>query len=482
MKIFAGSRDANTPACRVDAFHTSIKSDCSASSTLPPNLLNLLTLPRDAPPARSPGSHSIINLMQSRGRLFALVVCASAALAGEADWPHWRGPNDDGMARGDAPLHWSDEEHIAWKASVPGRGHSSPIVWGDRIFLTTAVPADGKEGGPTSLVEYKFMLLSYDRKSGKLLWQKVARTATPHQTAHPQYGSFASNSPITDGKYVFAFFGSRGLFCYTLAGDLVWQKDFTALRMFNSFGEGAWTALDGDKLVVVLDQEGESFLLALDKSSGRELWRTPRQGNTNWSGPYITTVEGRKQVVISASRAVCGYDLETGKEIWSARGLGQNTIPAPVAADGMIFVMSGYRNPNLMAIRLGREGDLTGTDAIVWQNQRGNSYTPSPVLHDGKLYVLTDTGMLSCFEAKTGKPFYQQARLPKPYSFKSSLVGANGKLYMASENEDVVVVGMGEKFEVLATNTLKDQIFISTPAILDNEIYLRGQNTLFCIR
>jgi len=385
------------------------------------------------------------------------------------------------MARGDAPLRWSDDEHIAWKATVPGRGHSSPVVWGDRIFLTTAVPTNTGDAR-RSLVEHKFMVLCYDRKTGKLLWEKVARVATPHQATHAQYGSFASNSPITDGQHLWAFFGSRGLYCYTLAGDLVWQKDFGTLNMFRDFGEGAWTALDGEKLFVVLDQEGESFLLALDKNTGRELWRTPRQGNTNWSGPYIASYNGRKQVIVSATREAAGYDLETGKRVWSARGLGQNTIPAPVAAEGMVFVMSGYRNPNLMAITLGREGDLTGTDAIVWQNQRGNSYTPSPVLFEGKLYVLTDTGMLSCFDAKTGKPYYQQARLPKPYSFKSSPVGANGKLYLASENDDVIVVRMGEKLEVLATNTLKDQMFIGTPAIVENSIYLRGQNTLFCVR
>ena len=415
-----------------------------------------------------------------RGVLAALAF-VSASAAADSDWPHWRGPNDDGMARGDAPLRWSDDEHIAWKATGPGRGHSSPVVWGARIFLTTAVPTSAADAR-RSLVEHKFMVLCYDRKTGKLLWEKVARVATPHQAAHAQYGSFASNSPITDGQHLWAFFGSRGLYCYTLAGDLLWQKDFGTLNMFRDFGEGAWTALDGEKLFVVLDQEGESFLLALDKNTGRELWRTPRQGNTNWSGPYITSYNGRTQVIVSATREAAGYDLETGKRIWSARGLGQNTIPAPVAADGMVFVMSGYRNPNLMAITLGREGDLTGTDAIVWQNQRGNSYTPSPVLFEGKLYVLTDTGMLSCFDAKTGKPYYQQERLPKPYSFKSSPVGANGKLYLASENDDVIVVRMGEKFEVLATNTLKDQMFISTPAIVENSIYLRGQNTLFCVR
>lgn len=192
--------------------------------------------------------------------------------------------------------------------------------------------------------------------------------------------------------------------------------------------------------------------------------------------------DGRKQIVVSASREVVGYDLETGKRLWGARGLGQNTIPQPVAANGVVFVMSGFRDPNLMAIRLGREGDLTGTDAIVWQNQRGNSYSASPVLHDGILYVLTDTGMLSAFDARTGKPHYQLQRLPKPYQFKSSPVGANGKLYLASEDEDVIVVRLGPMFEVLATNTLHDQTFIATPAVVDATIYLRGQNTLFAIR
>jgi len=186
--------------------------------------------------------------------------------------------------------------------------------------------------------------------------------------------------------------------------------------------------------------------------------------------------------VVGATQKVRSYDLDTGKPIWECAGLGSNPIPQPVRQDDLVFVMTGHMNPNLMAIRLGREGDLTGTDAIVWSQTKGNSYTPSPVIHDNKLYVLTDGGMVSCYNARTGEPYYHQQRLPKPYSFKSSPVGANGKLYLASENEDVIVLRMGEKFEVLATNTLADQMFIATPAIMDNEIYLRGQNTLFCIR
>jgi outer membrane protein assembly factor BamB len=252
--------------------------------------------------------------------------------------------------------------------------------------------------------------------------------------------------------------------------------------MLMSFGEGSSPALDGDKLVILFDHEGDSFLVALDKNTGRELWRTPRRPGSTWSSPLVITVGGKKQVLVAATKFVAAYDLENGKLIWQTTGLGRNVIPMPVVADGVAIVMSGYQAPNLLAIKLGREGDLTGTDAILWQNQRGNSYTPSPVLSEGKLYVLTDNGTISCFDAKTGKPFYAQQRLPKSYSFKASPVAANGKLYLSTEDGDVVVLKMGEKFEVLATNTLADQVFIATPAIMDGAIYLRGQNTLFCVR
>jgi outer membrane protein assembly factor BamB len=413
----------------------------------------------------------------------ALCAClAQAAVFGaDGDWPYWRGPSSTGVARGDAPLTWSATERIAWKAEIPGRGFSSPVVWGNRVFVTTAVPVGGG-GGARALGEHRFLVICVDRQTGKQLWEHEARVATPHEGYHFQYGSFASISPVTDGSHLIAYFGSRGLFAYTLDGKLVWQKDLGQLRMYQTFGEGNWPLLAGSTLLIVFDHESESALIAFDKATGRELWRTPRQGNTNWSGPYVTTHNGRRQLIVSASREVVGYDLETGKRIWHARGLGQNTIPAPVATDGLVTVMSGFRNPNLLTIRLGREGDLTDTDAIVWQNQRGNSYTASPVLHDGKLYVLTDSGQLTCWDMKTGKAFYQQQRLPKAYNFKASPVAANGKLYLASEEGDVIVVKMGDTFEVLATNTIPGETFIATPAIVDGGIYLRGKNTLYAIR
>jgi outer membrane protein assembly factor BamB len=430
-------------------------------------------------------------------RFLTMMLACPALIAADDDWPRWRGPNNDGMARGDAPVEWSDTKNVAWKASIPGRGHSSPIIWGGKIFLTTAVPtgkvpaADaapqqgrgrGAGGGAGAGLEHKFVVLALDRQTGKVIWERVAKAATPHEGYHNRYGSFASNTPVTDGRYLYAFFGSRGIYCYDLDGKLIWQKDFPPMKMRLQFGEGSPTVLDGDTLYLKFDQEERSYMLALDKRTGKELWRADRNEQSSWSPPLVITHNGRKQVVVSATTAVRSYDPATGKVIWETSGLGSNVIPAPVTHNGFVYVMSGHREPNLLAIRLGREGNLAGTDAIAWSNQRANSYSASPVLYDKKLYFVTDNGTISCLDAITGQPYYQQQRLPKPYTLKASPVGANGRLYVSTEDGDVVVIRMGEKYEALATNALTDQMFIATPAIAGGSIYLRGQNTLFCIR
>jgi outer membrane protein assembly factor BamB len=424
----------------------------------------------------------VIKLMSKNTMpLYTLLLLAlGAAWAADGDWPTWRGPAIDGVARGAAPLEWSDSENVAWKAQIPGRGHSSPVVWGEKIFVTTAIPVNGESGG---MVEHEFVLFCLDRKTGKILWRQTATRATPHEGYHKQYGSYASNSPVTDGKLVYASFGSRGVYAYDMDGKLVWSKDYgVQLRIARAFGEGMALTLHGDSLLVGYLHEGDSFMVSLDRASGKEKWRRDMDERTTWSMPLVVEHEGRRQVILAATGKVRGLDFATGEVIWECAGLGENVIPAPVYHQGVVIVMSGHRSPNLLAIRLGREGDLTGTDAILWTRDRGLSYTPSPVLYDGRLYFLTDSAMLTCVDPLTGKPYYEQQRLPKPYNFKSSPVAANGKLYLASENDDVIVVRTGEKFEVLATNTLTDQTFIGTPAIVDGEIYLRGQNTLFCIR
>lgn len=442
--------------------------------------------------------------------LAATAVFVQAQAPDQAHWPQWRGPFFNGMARGDAPTVWSDINNIKWKADIPGRGHSTPVIWGDKIFLTTAIPtgkpapappatdaaqpasgtqqsgqgggqqARGRESGPQP--EQRFEVLCLDRKTGKILWQRTARVAVPHEGYHRAYGSFASNSPVTDGKYVYVSFGSRGIYCYDVNGKLIWEKDLgVQMRIRLGFGEGTAPLLIGDRLILVFDQEVDSFIVCLDRRTGKELWRVPRDERSSWSTPLAIEHAGRKQVVVTGATRVRSYDPETGKVIWESAGLGANTIPVPVYQSPFVFVMSGFRDPRLMAIKLGKEGDLTGSDSIVWSHTRGLAYTTSPVLHDNKLYVVTDNGMITAFNATTGEPHYAQVRLPKAYNLKASPVGANGKLYLATEDGDVVVLRMGEKFEVIATNTLQDQMFIATPVIAAGELFLRGQNKLFCI-
>jgi outer membrane protein assembly factor BamB len=418
-----------------------------------------------------------------------------------AHWPQWRGPFFNGMARGDAPTVWSDTTNIKWKTEIPGRGFSTPAIWGDRIFITTAIPtgkstpaptpnpneqAQGNQrragGGAGPLLEHRFEVLALDRKTGKVLWQRTAKVATPHEGYHRAYGSFASNSPVTDGKYVYAFFGSRGIYCYDFNGKLIWEQDpGVQMKMRLAFGEGTAPLLVGNRLFLVFDHEAESFIVALDKRNGKELWRAARDERSSWSTPLAIEHNGRTEIVVSATNRVRSYDPATGKVLWESGGLGANAIPVPVHQNGMVYVMSGYRDPKMMAIKLGEPGDLTGSDAIVWSHTRGVPYTASPVLYDNKLYVVTDNGMVSALNATTGEPYYTQTRLPKAYNLKSSPVGANGKLYLATEDGDVVVLKMGEKYEVIATNHLTDQVFIATPVIAAGEMFLRGQNTLFCI-
>jgi len=417
-----------------------------------------------------------------------------------AAWPKWRGPNETGVARGAAPVEWSDTKNVVWKTAIPGRGHSSPVLWGDLVFLTTAVPTApmpgqggggapggggggrGAGGGYASGIEHKFIAMALDRKTGKVVWEKTLATATPHEGYHFRYGSFASNSPVTDGKLVYAFFGSRGIYALDLKGNLVWTKTFGNMRMRLAFGEGVPTVLDADRLLLNFDQEDGSYLLALDKATGKEIWKIEREEVSSWAPPTVVTVGGRKQIIVAATAKVRAYDYQTGKLIWQCAGLGTNVIPAPVIHNNTVIVMSGHRDPNRMAIKLGRDGELTGTDAVVWQNTKGNSYTASPVLHDGKLYFVTDNGILSAINATTGELLYTE-RLPgEAYSLKSSPVAANGNLYISTEQGDILVVKMSDKFELLATNKMGDEFFIATPAIADGEMYVRGRNMLYLIR
>jgi outer membrane protein assembly factor BamB len=448
-----------------------------------------------------------------------LATTSHAAPAPVAEnWPQWRGPLANGVApSANPPISWSETSNVKWKVKIPGSGTGTPIIWQNQIFVLTAVPGEKKAGNAavgsaTAVVgfpqgqaqspqenrprrrpggggggrsekptdPFQFTLLSLDRQTGKTLWQKVAREEVPHEGHHRDHG-YASHSPITDGRSVFAYFGSRGLYCYDLQGNLRWKKEFGQMQTRNGFGEGSSPALSGNTLVVNWDHEGEDFIVALDKETGTELWRQARNEETTWVTPLIVEHGGNTQVIVPATRKVRSYDLATGKLIWECGGLGSNVIPVPVVGHGMVFVMSGHNNKKLLAIRLGRTGDLTGTDAVVWSLDKSTPYVPSPLLYGDHLYFFSGRdGRLSCFDAKSGRPHYEAVSLEGLPGVYASPVYADGRLYLVGRNGAAMVIKHSDKLEVLATNRL-DEKFDASPALAGGELFLRGHEYLYCI-
>jgi len=394
-------------------------------------------------------------------------------------------------------MEWSADKNIRWKITVPGQGHATPVIWGEQIFILTAIEtapaggaassgqnqsADQRRGrGVSTDKAHQFTILSINRKDGQILWRQTATQALPHEGTHND-GSWASNSPITDGELLFAYFGSRGVFCYDLKGNLKWQKDLGDMSTRNGFGEGSSPALHGDKLVINWDHEGQSFIVALDKKTGKEIWKFDRDEPTSWSTPLVVNHNGAPQVIVNATNRVRSYDLNTGKILWESSGMTVNAIPSPVHSAGMVFVMSGFRGSALQAIRLGDAmGHINDTPAIVWQHDRDTPYVPSPLLYDGHLYFLkVNTAILSNFSARTGKPNYEPQRLEGLNNIYSSPVGAADRVYITSRNGATLVLKNGPQFEVLATNQLDDD-FEASAAVVDQELYLRGRQTLYCI-
>ena len=331
---------------------------------------------------------------------------------------------------------------------------------------------------------YKFVLLCLDRRTGQTRWEKVAREEIPHEGHHAEHG-FSSYSPVTDGQLVFAYFGSRGLHCYDMQGNLKWQKDLGHMQTRNSFGEGSSPALYGDTIVINWDQDGDDdFIAAFDKNTGEQRWREPRQEEQSWSTPIVVEYQGKPQVVTTATGKVRSYDLKPGKEIWESPGLTPNTIPSPVAGNGMVFATAGFRGSALYAIRLGGSGDLSGTDSIAWTGKRGTPYVPSPLLYGQRLYMYSgNNGVLSCFDAKTGKPIVETQRIDDLEGVYASPVGAAGRVYLIGRNGATVVIkhlDQTAKIEVLATNQLQER-FDASPAVVGKDLLLRGQENLYCI-
>ncbi len=416
----------------------------------------------------------------------------------ERYWPQWRGPEASGVApHGDPPIEWSENKNIRWKTAIPGQGHATPIVWDDTIFVTSAIKTDqqvelapieeprgrrgrrGRSAAPSSV--HQFVIFAINRSDGSIRWQRVAREEVPHEGTH-QTGSWAANSPVTDGEHVYVYFGSRGLYCYDMGGNLQWEKDLGDMHTRNSFGEGSSPALYGDAIIINWDHEGDSFIIALDKRTGDELWKIDRDEVTSWATPLVVEHNGTHQVIVNATRRTRSYDLATGEILWECGGMTANTIPSPVTANGIVYVTSGFRGNALQAIRLDdAEGDITGASAVVWDYDRDTPYVPSPLLYDDMLYFLKhNRGVLSAFNASTGEAYYGPERLEGVSDVYASPVGANGRIYIADRDGVTLVIKHGSTFEVLAENVLNDG-FNASPVIVDKEIYLRGNRSLYCI-
>jgi outer membrane protein assembly factor BamB len=419
------------------------------------------------------------------------VVVLHASATDERYWAQWRGPSMTGVSRtAKPPIEWSETKNVKWKVQIPGRGSASPVVWGNHLYLLTAVPV-GIEGPaqhePRGALPkrgvHQYKVLAIDRASGKTVWERVAREEEPHEAAHQDNGTWASSSAITDGTHIFAYFESRGLYAYDMNGTLIWQADFGDKKMRNQFGEGSTPVLAGNTLVVVWDHlDQPSYVIALDKNTGKELWRVDHPEMDTWATPLVVSHGGRQQVIVNAMNRVRSYDLETGKIVWEGPGTTMNVIPSPVFGNGMVFIMSGFRGNNLKAIKLAEaKGDISTTGAIAWQLDRDTPYVPSPLLYDNILYFLkTNNGLLSAYDAASGKPHYQVQRLPKAQEVFASPVGADGRVYITGRDGVTLVLKHGPTYEILAENTLDDG-FDASPALVDNEMYLRGFRYLYRI-
>jgi outer membrane protein assembly factor BamB len=436
-----------------------------------------------------------------RVRAFAVVLCLLPLLVVRAEgkldpgdqWPQWRGPLGTGVApRGVPPVEWSEEENVRWKTPIPGKGLSSPVVWGDRIFLTAAVShgeaaeaegdhAPGAHDNVPPSRSHRFIVMAVDRRDGDLLWKTTVRDERPHEATHVT-GSWASNSAVTDGEHVFAFFGSRGVFCLDMRGQVVWEKDLGEMQIRHAHGEGSSPALYGDTLIVNWDHQGDSFVVALDKRSGKQRWKVARDEITSWTTPLVVPHGEKAQVVISATNRVRAYDLATGELIWSCAGLSRNVVASPVAADGMVFVANSYDWQAMLAIRLdGARGDVTGTDAVVWVRKRDTPYVPSPVLDGRNLcFIKHNQAFLTCVDPATGETRAGPKRLSGLQTIFASPVAAAGHLYVAARNGATAVVRLDGGYEVKALNRLDDS-FSASPAIVGGEIFLRGERFLYCI-
>lgn len=436
-----------------------------------------------------------------------LTVCLTLASIGvvaetDSNWPQFRGPGARGISEGTAlPVQWTVEENVAWKTDIPGRGWSSPIVWGNQIFLTTVVNTGESEepkkglymGGnrleaPESVHQWQVYCL--DLESGAVLWQKQVHEGQPPAPIHVK-NSYASETPVTDGERVYAYFGNLGVWCFDLAGNQVWTKAMEPRKMAFGWGTAASPVLYGERLYIVNDNMEDSCLLALDKRTGEELFRIPRDEKSNWSTPYVWENELRTEIITPGSGLVRSYDLD-GNLLWSFKGMSTITIATPYAAHGLLYVSSGYvgdkRRP-LYAIKPGASGDIslepgqTSNTWISWSHPQAAPYNPTTLVYGDYLYVLYDRGEIACFNAKDGSVVYERTRIPDGGAYSASPWAYGDNLFCLNEDGVTFVVKAGSVFEVAGSNPLvEDDMGMATPAIVGDRLVLRTAARVYCIR
>ncbi|MHC5066608.1 MAG: outer membrane protein assembly factor BamB family protein [Planctomycetota bacterium] len=426
--------------------------------------------------------------------LLLLAGTATAQAEAQAYWPQWRGPLFTGEApQAKPPIEWSEKKNIRWKVEVPGLGHSTPVIWGDRVFVTSALPfgeeldpvpddAPGAHNNAPLTRKQRFLAFALSRKDGSILWQSTLRESLPHAGGHTT-SSFASASPMTDGESLFAFFGSDGLYALDAkSGEVIWEKDLGNMRVKHGHGEGASPVIHDDRIVVTWDHEAESFVVALNKKTGEEIWRKQRDEVTSWASPIVVEHAGRVQVIVPGTSRIRSYDLKDGTVIWESGGMSQNIVATPVHADGIVIVGSSYEKRSMYAIKLdAAAGDITGTENVLWSTRRSTPYVPSPLLYDGHLYFLAHyQNVLSQMPLEAGTP-HNRFRLGPLYNIYASPVAADGRIYVSDLAGATMVMKPGpEGLEQLAVNQL-DEVFSASAALVDGEIYLRGAQYLYCI-
>lgn len=423
-------------------------------------------------------------------------ICAGAQLNAnlETSWTQWRGPLANGSSpQANPPTSWSETKNIRWKMPLPGKGHSTPIILGEKVYVLAAAPVgeektpvhDSAPGVHDSIPvthTHQYMVLALARADGQVLWKKVVREEFPHEGGHTT-GSPISNSPTTDGERIYAFFGSRGLYCLDLDGKVIWERDLGKMQTLHAHGEGSSPVLYGETLIVNWDHEGSSFLHAFNKKTGDLLWKVPRDEKTSWSTPLVVEVDGKPQVIVSATKRIRGYDLGTGKLIWECSGLTDNVVSSPVYTRGILVAGVSYTRQAMLGIRLlGAKGDITGSEHVVWSLTRNTPYVSSPLLYKETLYIVRhNQNVLARLDPMTGEPRGELLRVAGIRDFIfSSPVAAADRIYVTGRDGATAVLRSDAENSTLAINHLEDS-FSASAALVDKEIYLRGEKFLYCI-